>query len=56
MLLSISFHYWKGISKLWKAERETEKIIKAEEGYLLSMSTFSGLHPGIKLLFIHHSI
>lgn len=35
MLLSISFHYWKGISKLWKAERETEKTIKAEEGYFI---------------------
>lgn len=35
MLLSISFQYWKGICKLWKAERETEKIIKAEEGYFI---------------------
>lgn len=35
MLLNISFHYWNGISKLWKAESETEKTIKAEEGYFI---------------------
>lgn len=26
----ISFHCWKWISKFWKAERETEKTMKAE--------------------------
>lgn len=35
MLLSISFQYLNGIPKLWKVERETEKTIKAEEGYFI---------------------